>query len=68
MLGEVEATPDVDARALFDVNFWGAVCVSRAAVKFFREVNSPGKGGVILQNSSIITFMEAFGAAFYCAR
>ncbi|KAF8126980.1 hypothetical protein EV363DRAFT_1401414 [Boletus edulis] len=53
MFGEVEGTPDADARALLEVVFWGAVGVSRAAVKFFREVNPPGQGGVILQNSSI---------------
>jgi NAD(P)-dependent dehydrogenase (short-subunit alcohol dehydrogenase family) len=65
---EVEGTPDADARALFDVNFWGAVGVSRAAVKFFREVNPPGKGGVILQNSSMSGFLGVAGGAFYCAR
>jgi len=67
MFGEVEGTPDANARALFDVNFWGAVGVSRAAVKFFREVNPPGQGGVILQNSSVSGFIGAPGVAFYCA-
>lgn len=66
--GEVEATPDADARALFNVNFWGAVDVSRAAVKFFREVNPPGKGGLLLQNSSISGFTGTPSLAFYCAR
>ena len=42
MVAEVEGTPDADARALFEVNFWGVVGVSRAAVKFFRGVNPPG--------------------------
>jgi len=68
MFGEVEGTSDADARALFEVNFWGAVGVSRAAVKFFREVNPPRKGGVILQNSSCGGFIGGPGAAFYCAR
>ena len=68
MVGEVEGTPDADARAVFEVNFWGAVGVSRAAVKFFREVNPPGKGGVILQNSSMAGFFGTPGGAFYCAR
>ncbi|KAI9568304.1 hypothetical protein HD554DRAFT_2172701 [Boletus coccyginus] len=27
MTGEVESTPDADARALFEVNFWGMVCI-----------------------------------------
>ena len=35
-LGKVECTPDADARALFEVNFWGTVSVSRAAVRFFQ--------------------------------
>ncbi|KAI9568300.1 hypothetical protein HD554DRAFT_2191844 [Boletus coccyginus] len=67
MFCEVEGTSDADARALFEVNFWGAVGVSRAAVKFFREVNPPGKGGVILQNSSVGGFQAGPGVAFYCA-
>jgi len=61
MSGEVESTSDADARALFEVNFWGVVGVSRAAVKFFREVNPPGKGGVLLQNS---TFLESLVLRF----
>ena len=68
MIGEVEGTPDADARALFEANFWGLVGVSRAAVRFFREVNPPGKGGVLLQNSSMLGFLGVVGAAFYCAR
>ncbi|KAG6374452.1 hypothetical protein JVT61DRAFT_4494 [Boletus reticuloceps] len=67
VFGEVEGTPDADARALLEVVFWGAVGVSRAAVKFFREVNPPGQGGVILQNSSISGFSAAPGFAFYSA-
>ena len=68
LFGEVEGTPDADARAIFEVDFWGAVGVSREAVKFFREVNPPGKGGVILQNSSISGFSGSPGFGFYCAR
>ena len=68
MVAEVEGTPNADARALCEVNFWAAVGVSRAAVKFFREVNPPGKGGVILQNSSMAGFFGTPGGAFYCAR
>ncbi|KIK95223.1 hypothetical protein PAXRUDRAFT_399768 [Paxillus rubicundulus Ve08.2h10] len=67
IFGEVEATPIEGARALFEVNFWGLVNVSRAAVKFFREVNGPGKGGVLLQNSSVSGFIGPPGLAYYCA-
>jgi len=35
IMGEVEGTPDDQARALFEVNFWGAVNVSKEAVRFF---------------------------------
>jgi len=68
MTGEVESTADADARALFEVNFWGMVGVSRAAVKFFREVNPPGKGGILLQNSSMMSITGGAGIAFYSAR
>ena len=46
VLAEVEGTPDDAARAVFDVDFWGAANVSREAVRFFREVLS------VLLNSS----------------
>jgi len=49
MFDEVESTTDADARALFEVNFWGMVGVSRAAVKFFREVSPPGRGNFIAE-------------------
>ncbi|EGN99129.1 hypothetical protein SERLA73DRAFT_168650 [Serpula lacrymans var. lacrymans S7.3] len=50
---EVEGTPEDLARTMFEVNFWGAANVARAAVRTFREVNAPGKGGVLLQISSL---------------
>ncbi|KAG6374446.1 hypothetical protein JVT61DRAFT_4488 [Boletus reticuloceps] len=65
--GEAEAIPDENARALLEVNFWGAVGVSRAAVRFFREVNAHGKGGILLQNSSMLGISGAPGVAFYSA-
>ncbi|KIJ67113.1 hypothetical protein HYDPIDRAFT_26515 [Hydnomerulius pinastri MD-312] len=67
VFGEVEATPNDAARAMFEVNFWGVVNVSRAAVKFFREVNEPGKGGVLLQTSSVSGFAGPPGLSFYAA-
>lgn len=68
MFGEAEGTTDANVRALFEVNFWGAVGVTLEAIKFFREVNLPGKGGVILQNSSMSGFFGAPVVAFYSAR
>ena len=46
-VGEAEATPDDVAHGQFDVNFWGAINVSRAAIAFFWEVNRPGVGGTL---------------------
>ncbi|KAG1786983.1 uncharacterized protein HD556DRAFT_1411543 [Suillus plorans] len=56
IISEIEGTPDDKARELFETNFWGATNVTRAAVKFFREVNEVGKGGIILQVSSVAGF------------
>jgi len=67
IFGEAEFTPEDAARAMFDVNFWGAVNVSKAAVEFFRRVNEPGRGGVLLQNSSLVGLDSAAGLAFYSA-
>ena len=63
-----EMIPIDDARALFEVNFWGAVLVSRATIKFFREVNEPGRGGVLLQSSSLAGFAGPPAFSIYAAR
>lgn len=67
-IGEIEATPEETARSLFDVNFWGATNISRAAVSFFREVNYPGEGGTLLQVSSMLAQEASAGAGYYSAR
>lgn len=67
-LGEVEATSDEVTRGIFEVNFWGATNVSRAAIRFFRETNTPGVGGTLLQMSSIHALRTTAGLAFYAAR
>ncbi len=66
-MGELEAVPEEEGRAMFDTNFWGAVRVSREAVKFFREVNPPGVGGRLLQISSITGIIGGAGMAYYAA-
>ena len=68
IVGEAEMTPIDDARALFDVNFWGAVHASRESIKFFREVNEPGRGGILLQSSSLAGFVGPPGFSIYAAR
>ncbi|KAG1895467.1 uncharacterized protein F5891DRAFT_668137 [Suillus fuscotomentosus] len=67
ILTEIESTPDDKARELFETNFWGATNISRAAVKFFREVNEVGKGGIILQVSSAAGFHALPGLSYYAA-
>ncbi|KZT57337.1 NAD(P)-binding protein [Calocera cornea HHB12733] len=53
VVGEAEISPEEEARRLFDTNYWGAVNVSREAIRVFREVNPAGVGGRLLQNSSM---------------
>ncbi|RDX50937.1 NAD-P-binding protein [Lentinus brumalis] len=64
--GEAEGTPDVLARQMFEVNFWGAVHVSQEAVRFFRDENKP-QGGYLIQNSAAVgifafPFLPFYGA------
>ncbi|KAI8986257.1 NAD-P-binding protein [Trametes punicea] len=66
-LGEVESMDDSTARAIFETNFWGALKVTREAVKFFRESNPPGAGGHLLQISSILGLTGLAAHSAYCA-
>ncbi|KAG1837408.1 hypothetical protein DFJ58DRAFT_815730 [Suillus subalutaceus] len=62
LITEIEGTPDDTAREIFETNFWGATNVSRAAV------NEAGKGGTILQVSSVGGFHALPGLSYYAAR
>ncbi|PIL34900.1 hypothetical protein GSI_02687 [Ganoderma sinense ZZ0214-1] len=53
-IGEFEAMEDSVARSMLETNFWGAVSVTKEAVKCFRESNPPGAGGRLLQMSSVL--------------
>ncbi|KAH9930129.1 NAD-P-binding protein [Fomitopsis serialis] len=66
ILAEVEGTPDEQARAMFDVNFFGAANVSREAVRIFRDVNKP-QGGRLLQMSSVAVYASSAAMGYYCA-
>ena len=74
-IDEVEDIPDDIARAMFEVNFWGAANVTREAVRFFREENAPGAGGWLLNVGSItgiqplpvIGYYSASKAGKWCA-
>ncbi|KAJ7636328.1 hypothetical protein FB45DRAFT_1024450 [Roridomyces roridus] len=50
--GEIEGLPEDASRAMFEVNFWGALNVSKEAVRVFRDVNPPNAGGRLLNVSS----------------
>ena len=67
LIADVEATPDAAARELFEINFWGAVNVTREAVRFFREENEPGRGGRLIQNSSVRGLSPLPATGFYSA-
>ncbi|KZT04633.1 NAD(P)-binding protein [Laetiporus sulphureus 93-53] len=66
VMSEVEGAPDDTVRAMFEVNFWGAVNVSREAVRIFREVNAP-PGGRLLQVSSAGGIQGFSALGFYSA-
>jgi len=66
LIAEVEGTPEEDARALFEVNFWGATRVSNEAVRVFREVNKP-QGGHLFVVSSLVALKPMAGTGFYSA-
>lgn len=66
LIAEVEGTPDEAARALFEVNFWGAARVSNEAVRVFREVNKP-QGGHLFVISSLVGLKSMAGTGFYSA-
>ncbi|KAG1731849.1 uncharacterized protein EDB91DRAFT_1252005 [Suillus paluster] len=67
LVTEVEGMPVNKAREMFETNFWGSTNVSRAAVKFFREMNEPGKGGILLQVSSAVGLNPLPGLGYYAA-
>jgi len=66
LMCEVEGTPEDAARAMFEVNFWGAAYVAREAVKFFRDVNQP-QGGTLLNVSSYMGLVPQTLMGYYVA-
>ncbi|EED83056.1 predicted protein [Postia placenta Mad-698-R] len=66
LMSEVEGTQDDVARAMFEVNFWGAANVSQEAVRFFRDINVPA-GGRLLQVSSSGGVQGLPAIGYYCA-
>jgi len=66
LLAEVEGTSHKVAKKMFDVNFWGAMNVSKEAVRFFREVNKP-QGGRLWNVSSMAGILPVAALGYYSA-
>ncbi|KAJ7735130.1 hypothetical protein DFH07DRAFT_115779 [Mycena maculata] len=67
ILAEIEATPDEAARQNFEVQFWGPVNITREAIKFMRDVNPKGHGGLVINVSSVGGYLANPGISFYNA-
>ncbi|TCD70173.1 hypothetical protein EIP91_004643 [Steccherinum ochraceum] len=67
LIADIEDTPEDVARTLFDVDFWGPAIISKAAVKFFRDVNKPGVGGRLINVSSVAGLQPYGCIGFYSA-
>lgn len=65
LVGEAEVVPAEEARAIFDVVYWGAVSVALEAVKFFREVNGPDLGGRLITTGSMLGIITFPLGAYY---
>ena len=66
VMGELESTPEEEARKMFDVNVWGAINVAREAVRFFRDVNKP-QGGRLWSVTSAAGLLPIPAFGYYCA-
>lgn len=66
LMAEVEGTPEDAAKAMFDVNFWGAAYIAREAIEFFRDVNKP-RGGTLLNVSSYMGLVPQPLMGYYVA-
>jgi len=65
---ELEGLPDDLARGLFDVDFFGATAVGVAAVKFFREENSPAGGHLLFTSSMLGQVSFPLVGIYNCAK
>ncbi|KAJ5711749.1 NAD(P)-binding protein [Penicillium malachiteum] len=67
LMGDMEAISEPEARDQLETIFWGPVHITQKALEIFREVNPKGRGGTIVQVSSIGGFLTAPGHSFYHA-
>ncbi|MBN9118499.1 MAG: SDR family oxidoreductase [Planctomycetes bacterium] len=62
IFGRLEEVPDADSRRLFDINFWGVVYGSLAAVKHLK-----GRGGALINLGSVLSDMAVPIQGMYSA-
>ncbi|KAJ5735213.1 uncharacterized protein N7483_000338 [Penicillium malachiteum] len=67
VMGDTEAIPESDARLEMETVFWGPVRITLEAARVFREVNPAGRGGTVIQVSSIGGYITFPGSSFYHA-
>jgi len=66
LVAEIEGTSHDVARKMFDVNFWGAMNISKETIRFFREVNKP-QGGKLWNVSSMTGILPLAALGYYSA-
>ncbi|KAH8823153.1 hypothetical protein DL96DRAFT_1818918 [Flagelloscypha sp. PMI_526] len=64
VLGELESIDEDAARAMFEVNMWGAANVALESVRIFRDMNKPA-GGRLLLASSYVGVSASLGLGHY---
>ncbi|KAJ5723195.1 hypothetical protein N7488_001230 [Penicillium malachiteum] len=67
VMGDTEGIPESEARLEMETLFWGPVRITREATRIFREINPAGRGGTVIQVSSIGGYITFPGSSFYHA-
>ncbi|KAJ5820037.1 NAD(P)-binding protein [Penicillium riverlandense] len=67
LMGDMEAISEEEARCQLETNFWGPVHATKEALRIFREVNPRGRGGTVVQISSMGGWIAFPGTSFYHA-
>ncbi|KAH7397777.1 short-chain dehydrogenase/reductase-like protein SDR [Cadophora sp. MPI-SDFR-AT-0126] len=67
IFAEAEGTEEEDARGMFETNFWGSAKVALEAVRVFREGIFSGRGGILIQVSSLLGRVAGGGQTYYSA-
>ena len=66
-LGEFEILDEGESRDVFETNVWGTLKVTKEAVRFLRDENSPGVGGRLWQMSSYLGLVGWSSLSMYSA-